>query len=70
MNLTFQMDELRVHHMDAVDKKGPLVEDRANVWCTNYKRYKHMRPKCPSFQSLAVSVDIVVEIMILVHVSK
>ena len=35
--LTSQMDELRVHHMDATDKKKPPRDDRANVWYTNCK---------------------------------
>jgi hypothetical protein len=51
--LTFQMDKLRVHCMDAADKKGPPIEDRANVWYTNCKGHGHMRPECPSPQSLA-----------------
>ena len=50
--LTFQMGELRVYRMDA-DKNGPPVDDRANVWYTNCKGQGHMRPKCPSPQSLA-----------------
>ena len=32
------MGELRVHRMDARDKKKSSGDDRANVWCTNCKR--------------------------------
>jgi hypothetical protein len=51
--LTSQKGELKVHCMDAANKKGPPVDDRANVWCTNCKGQGHMKPKCPSPQSLA-----------------
>jgi hypothetical protein len=32
-----ELTSQRVHRMDAVDKKGQQVDDRANVWCTNCK---------------------------------
>jgi hypothetical protein len=51
--LTSQMGELRVHRMDAASKKGPPIDNRANVWYTNCKGQGHMRPECPSPQSLA-----------------
>ena len=52
-DLTSQLGELRIHQMGAWVKKDQLVDDRANVWCTNCRGQGHMKLDCPSPQALA-----------------
>ena len=47
-DLTLQMGELRVHQANVANQQSEPVEDRTNIWWTNYKDQGHLKLDCPS----------------------
>jgi hypothetical protein len=47
-DLAQQMGELRFHAANASNQQKQPVDDRAHIWCTNYKGQEHLKPDCPS----------------------